>query len=145
DVRPGSVHSALARALDDQLFAAWKRLGHAHYFGAAMRHDSAFARLEDTLQDQRQDRWARCQAALTLGDLFDARARQPLVQAMTGDHDEEVRRDACRALGLLGDRRAAKHLLGTLQGGEPHGSVRRAAIRALVLLECRDAIPELRA
>jgi hypothetical protein len=69
-----------------------------------------------------------------LGKLSDARAVEPLIEAL-GDGDKVVRRAVADALGKLGDARAVEPLVNALEHRDKE--VRRTAARALATL-CRQ-------
>lgn len=56
----------------------------------------------------------RISAARTLGKIGDARAVEPLIQALKEDSDWSVRHEAVEALGEIGDAREIEPLAATL-------------------------------
>jgi HEAT repeat protein len=86
--------------------------------------DEALERVIGALGEDR----ARLQAIALLGDLRDARAREPLAEILT-DPDPVVRRQAVVALGQLKDPRAAEALLRASL--DPDYTVRSEAVAAL--------------
>src|SRR6185503_9522151 len=72
-----------------------------------------------------RDRTARDQAAIALGTLGDARALEPLLEALSGEKSAA----AATALGRLGDPRAVEPLLEVLH--HPSVWVRKCVAEAL--------------
>lgn len=82
-----------------------------------------------TLLGQDGDGWVRKAAAFTLGELRDARAGEPLINALR-DVNEDVRQSAAWALGEMKDERAVKALSAALLE-DASASVRTEAAGAL--------------
>jgi hypothetical protein len=104
--------------------------------------DSAVARepLERLLRDR--DEFVRLEAARSLGDLRDARARRALEELVRREREERVQREAVLALGRLGDR-GAEPLLERLEAS-PDERIRAAAAEALQrIATARRVRPEL--
>lgn len=114
----------------------------AHKAGAARAADTAKAgrALRAVLRDGSDGE--RCLAARALGRIGDKRAVADLVAALR-DPDPDLRGDAAEALRDLCDPRAAGRLLDNLIG-DPDGTVKLAAIAALVKTDERRVIPWLR-
>ncbi len=89
-----------------------------------------------------EDLEVRAAAAVTLGELGDARAVQPLTAALEED-EVDVRVTAALALGQLGEARAVEPLIAALQDEEV--VVRAAAAHALGLLGDARAMEPLTA
>ncbi len=62
-----------------------------------------------------EDWYVRSNAAEALGEIGDARAVEPLIQALLGDESEGVRGEAAGALGHIGDARAVEPLIQALK------------------------------
>jgi HEAT repeat protein len=77
---------------------------------------------------------ARWRAAVLLGSVPTAAAKQALQNALTDDYDD-VRMDAAMALGKLGATEAAEKLGTMVTDEDEETPVRTAALRALVLLK----------
>jgi HEAT repeat protein len=87
------------------------------------------------------DEEVRRHSATTLGNIGDARALGPLVDAL-GDGDWSVRRASAEALGKLGDAQAVDALTGVLTG-DVDEDVSAAAATALGLLRDERAVAPL--
>ena len=81
-------------------------------------------------------------AASALGNLRDNRAFQPLLTAMQGDSDLNVREHAATALGMTGDSHAFQPLLETLQGNR-NVRIRAHAVYGLGFLQDERVLPIL--
>ena len=76
-----------------------------------------------------RDAWIRMESASMLGEIKDARAVKPLIQALLEDENKFVREHAARALGDIGDSRAVEPLIKALK--DEDSVVRKAAKNAL--------------
>lgn len=85
-----------------------------------------------------EDSRMRRQAVAALEVLADRRAVEPLITVLGKDESHEVRANAARALGKLGDRRATLALIEALQ--DPAWEVRSSAVCALERLEDPQAV-----
>ena len=92
------------------------------------------ARLQD------KDAYERQRAAITLGNLGNPGAVEPLIRALKDD-DLFVRNFAARSLGDLGDRRAVDPLIEAM--GDANLLVRRSAVEALGRLGDSKAVEPL--
>jgi HEAT repeat protein len=120
--------------------AALERLGEPQWIQWVKGHDSDFSRLGASrdvrvleplvkaLADEGLYLPLRAEAAAGLGQLGNARAVEPLLNALVNKHSP-VRGAAAQALGQLGDARAAEPLIKTLADQEDY--VRGAAAQAL--------------
>jgi len=76
-----------------------------------------------------KDSNVRCDAARVLGVIKDARAVEPLIQALNDRESADVRCNAAEALGKIGDSRAVEPLVQVLKGGGSY--VTQSAAEAL--------------
>ena len=91
--------------------------------------EEALRTLMVTVTNINEDIIVRGRAALMLGKLGDARAVDPLIEALGADSGYQTRLNAAEALGKLGDRRAIKALLRAVESD--HDTVGEAARTAL--------------
>jgi HEAT repeat protein len=92
----------------------------------------AIGPLTGVLEDPYFSRDAYRAVAVALGQTGDARALEPLLDALA-NFEPEVRAAAAEALGQIGDRRAVGPLAAALTNPDP--AVREAAARALEVLD----------
>ena len=104
-----------------------------------LRDEEALAPLLEMLTDP--DHALRRFAATALGWLGDARAVGPLIEALQGDGQSEVRKQAVVALDKIGDPGAVEALLDAIY--DDHPTVRWYAVRALPQFNDARAIEPL--
>jgi HEAT repeat protein len=80
----------------------------------------------------------RCNAIMSLGLIGDARAGGPLA-GLLANADREVRRDAAKALGALGDRAAVETLIRAATDRDARESLQRMVDVLVVELESEDS------
>jgi HEAT repeat protein len=90
------------------------------------------------LQNQKESKSIRAEAAASLGTLLDERASAPL-RAALDDENAEVRLQAVAALGDIKDATAADKLIGLLQNPLEDEAVRAACVTALALIGDKKA------
>jgi HEAT repeat protein len=93
-----------------------------------------------TLRNKGEDWQVRAIAAATLGNIGDAKAVDPLIEALK-DADDDVRERAAEALGKIGDAKAVDPLIEALK--DASGEVRWRAARALVEIGDAKAVDPL--
>ena len=98
------------------------------------------AALPSLLEALKHPEWlVRLHAVEALGKSRSADAVEPLLWVLFNDHDQAIREDVVRALGLLGDGRAMEFLVTVMK--EP--GLRPLAVEALGKIGDRRAVPVL--
>jgi hypothetical protein len=94
---------------------------------AAMVMPAVSDEVDDLIVDLKDEDWTvRGCAAMSLGELGDARAVDPLIEALKDDR-WDVREVAALALGKIGDAKAVDPLIGVLKDEGNYGSAAAAA------------------
>ncbi len=105
-----------------------------------LRESAAFDSL--ILELHRGDAEQRGRAVLTLGELKDERALEPVIWALEGDEDPDVRRDAIWALEDLGGQIAIAALVEAVSRDSDE-SVRQRAVEALAEIGGHESVDPL--